>query len=93
MPILDLAGLDLKFLEEFIEKNKERLAEIREQLKENKDAEGNELDTMDITIDEDVMEIMRAVTEKYDITLNELIWLILEKSIENLKEAVKKDPQ
>jgi len=61
----------------------EEVARIRKCLLENKDDEGAELETIDIELTDEAKDFWNEYCEKYNITLNEAIWLVLEKVIDS----------
>ena len=66
--------------------NGDRLQKIRKQLEENKDEFGNELDTIEIMLDNDVEEFIEKFSLENNVTLNEIIWLALEEIVKNEKQ-------
>lgn len=79
-----MEGINLEKLVELV--NSDRLQKIRKQLEENKDEFGNELDTIEIILDNDVEEFIEKFAPENNVTFNEIIWLILEEIVKNEKQ-------
>lgn len=79
-----MEGIKLEKLVELV--NGDRLQKIRKQLEENKDEFGNELDTIEIMLDNDVEEFIEKFSLENNVTLNEIIWLALEEIVKNEKQ-------
>lgn len=61
----------------------EKIKHIRECLLSNRDSEGNELATINIELSDEAKEVYEDYCKKYNLTLNEMVWLILEKVIDS----------
>ena len=60
----------------------EKLLSIRKQLTEGVDTQGRPLETLEVTLDEEVISVLNRLIVEYNTTFEELCWLILENIIE-----------
>lgn len=69
--------------------NSDKLLKIRKQLAENKDEFGNELETIELLLDSDVEKMINDTANEYELTFNEVVWLLLEDIINKESENEK----
>lgn len=69
--------------------NSDKLSKIRKQLAENKDEFGNELETIELLLDSDVEKMINDTANEYELTFNEVVWLLLEDIINKESENEK----